>query len=173
MRCVDQVDEHSLSGLVRRSGIGLVGATILLWSAIGCLPTAPRARRPVRRRRTGPAPERRVASTVSQVVGLGTVPEFQQYIMQSRAPALVEFYLPQCALCREMAPMVERLAATYKGRVLVAKMDLDHAAGLADQYRITTTPTFLIFSKGLVLSRFVGRRRESDFHTAIEAAMRP
>jgi len=82
--------------------------------------------------------------------------EFKEKILQAELPALVDFWAPWCYPCRVVAPIIEELARSYHGRVIVAKVNTDRNADLANSYGIQGIPTMLFIKRGEVVDRVVG-----------------
>jgi len=76
--------------------------------------------------------------------------------IQGDIPILVDFWAAWCAPCRMLAPILEELAGEYKGRVRVAKMNVDEESAAAQQYGIQSIPTLLLFKNGEVADKVVG-----------------
>jgi len=76
--------------------------------------------------------------------------------LQAELPALVDFWAPWCYPCRMVGPVIEELARDYNGRVIVAKVNTDHNAELANSYGVQGIPTMLFIKKGEVVERVVG-----------------
>lgn len=81
---------------------------------------------------------------------------FEQEVLQSNIPVLIDFWAVWCGPCRLIAPVVEELAGEYAGKVKIAKLDVDNNQGVADKYGIRSIPTLLLFDKGSVVDRMVG-----------------
>ena len=81
---------------------------------------------------------------------------FEAEVLKSEVPTLVDFWAVWCGPCKQIAPMVDALAEDYKGRLNVAKVDVDHNQIVAQQYGIKSIPTLLIFKGGKVVGQFVG-----------------
>ena len=81
---------------------------------------------------------------------------FEQEVLLSNTPVLVDFYATWCGPCKMIAPVIEQLATEYSGRVKVAKVDVDIAPGAAARYGITGVPTLKLFRDGQVIETVVG-----------------
>jgi thioredoxin 1 len=81
---------------------------------------------------------------------------FKNEVIDSNTPVLVDFWATWCAPCRAIAPALEDLATQYKGKVKIAKLDVDENQGIAQQYGIRSIPTLLMFKGGKVVEQLVG-----------------
>jgi thioredoxin 1 len=81
---------------------------------------------------------------------------FEQEVVQSATPVLVDLWAAWCGPCRMIAPMVEELAGTYAGKVKMGKVNVDDYPQIAAQYRIMNIPTLLLFKGGQEVDRIVG-----------------
>jgi thioredoxin 1 len=86
---------------------------------------------------------------------------FETEVLQSDRPTLVDFWAVWCGPCRAIAPIVESLAAQYKGKVKVGKLDVDHNQRVASQFGIRSIPTLLLFNGGKVVGQLVGAGAET------------
>ena len=96
---------------------------------------------------------------------------FDQEILKSDIPALVDLWAEWCMPCKMLAPTVEELADEYAGRLKVAKMDTDQCRDTAVKLGISAIPTLMIFKGGEVVKKFVGLQQKADLKAAIEEAL--
>ena len=110
-------------------------------------------------------------SMASEHVTEFTDANFEEEVLKSSQPVLVDFWAEWCGPCRMLAPTIEKIASQYDGRVKVGKLDTDANHGVATKYTISAIPTVLLFQGGQVTKKFVGLRKEQDFKDALEAIL--
>jgi thioredoxin 1 len=81
---------------------------------------------------------------------------FQQEVLKSEKPVLVDFWAVWCGPCRMIAPVVEEIAKEYQGKLKVGKLDVDHNPETAMQFGVRSIPTLLVFKGGRVVEQIVG-----------------
>ncbi len=100
--------------------------------------------------------------------------DFDREVLRSSMPVVVDFYASWCMPCRMLGPVVDRIAAEYRDRLKVAKVDVDSEPGLAARYGITGVPTLLFFSGGELRDSLVGlpspQLLEKAIHRLLAAA---
>jgi thioredoxin 1 len=105
----------------------------------------------------------------SELVKEFTDGNFEQEVLKSATPVLVDFWAEWCMPCRMLAPTIDKIAQNYNGKVKVGKVDTDANRDIAIKYQISAIPTVILFHKGEIAQRFVGLRQERDFKEAIDA----
>jgi len=95
---------------------------------------------------------------------------FEQEVLNSDQPVLVDFWAPWCGPSRMVGPVVEELAAENEG-VKVAKLNVDDSPNTAAGYGVSSIPTLMIFKGGQVVDRFVGVQPKSRLQDAIDQAV--
>jgi thioredoxin 1 len=93
---------------------------------------------------------------------------FETEVLKSDVPTLVDFWAVWCGPCKQIAPMVDALANDYKGRLKVAKVDVDHNQIVAQQYSVKSIPTLLIFKGGKVVGQLIGAMPRSKLEAEIQ-----
>ncbi len=96
---------------------------------------------------------------------------FQDFIGQARLPIMVDFFSPTCGPCQTLAPVVDRLAAQYIGRAIIAKLDTSRHPLTSSHYGIRGVPTLLFFKDGELRDQLSGAGPEQVLAQKIDALL--
>lgn len=94
--------------------------------------------------------------------------EFENDVLRSDVPVVVDFYAEWCPPCKMIAPTLDRIAEKYAGRVKIVKCDIDDNPRLAEQYGIQSIPNLLFFRDGQVVDQTVGYSNEAQLTERVE-----
>lgn len=81
---------------------------------------------------------------------------FEQEVIKSSLPVLVDFWAPWCGPCLMVAPVIEQIAETYQGRLKVVKVNVDENPGVSARYQIMSIPTLILFKGGQPVDSVIG-----------------
>jgi thioredoxin 1 len=93
---------------------------------------------------------------------------FKQEVIDSKIPALVDFWAPWCGPCQMIVPHLEELAKAYEGRLKVCKLNVDEAPEIATEYAIMSIPSLLLFKAGGVAEKTIGAMGRRDLDKFIQ-----
>jgi len=99
-----------------------------------------------------------------------TVEEFEEKVIKSDKPVLVDFYATWCGPCKMVAPELEALAPELDGTADIVKVDVEEIPDVAKQYKIMSVPTILVMKNGEEASRVVGFRPRAELKGMVERA---
>lgn len=100
---------------------------------------------------------------------VGTDKNFQEEVLKSQEPVLVDFWATWCGPCKIVKPVVEKLAAEYKGKVKVVEVDVDQNQQVSTQYGIMSIPTLMFFKNGQPVKSMIGAQGEETLRKEFEA----
>jgi len=96
---------------------------------------------------------------------------FKSEVLESKIPVLVDFWAEWCAPCRMVAPVVEKIAKEYAGKLKVGKVNVDDNSGTPQKYGIQGIPTLILFKNGQVANQMVGFQSEDKLKNAINLVL--
>ena len=91
-----------------------------------------------------------------------TSENFEEKVINSNVPVLIDFWAEWCGPCKQLIPIIEKIALDYKGKVLVGKINVDNHSNLAAQYNVRGIPNLLIFNSGEPQEQLVGKVPEEQ-----------
>lgn len=97
-----------------------------------------------------------------------TEADWDQQVLQSDQPVLVDFWATWCGPCRQIAPTIDALAEEYHGKAKVGKLDVDSNGGVAMKYRVQGIPTLLLFKGGQLVATKVGAAGKADIQKMLD-----
>ena len=96
---------------------------------------------------------------------------FEEVVLKSSQPVLVDFWAEWCGPCRMLGPIIEELSSDYDGKAVIGKVDVDSNQQYAAQFGVRNIPTVLIFKDGELVNRQVGVSQKSVYADYIDALL--
>ena len=97
---------------------------------------------------------------------------FDDAVLASDKPVLVDFWAEWCAPCKALTPVINELATEYAGKAKVGKLDTDANREVSVRFSVSSIPTVMLFSDGAIVDKFVGLRGKKEFQTALDKAVK-
>lgn len=100
-----------------------------------------------------------------------TTANFEEEVLKSELPVLVDFYADWCGPCKMMGPIVKEMADAYDGKMKIGKLNIDEEMDIAQKYRVMSIPTFIIFKNGQPVETAVGGMPKNELENKIKQAL--
>ena len=97
-----------------------------------------------------------------------TKANFEQEVLKSDKPILVDFWAQWCGPCRAVGPVMDELANEYDGKARIGKVNVDEEGELAAKYRIMSIPTVTLFKNGEIAEKIIGVKSKSEFSSILD-----
>ncbi len=97
--------------------------------------------------------------------------EFEQEVLKADLPVLVDFWAEWCGPCHQIAPILERLAEEYDGKIKFVKLDTEENFETPSSYGILSLPTLLVFKEGRQIERITGARPKGDLKRSLDKTL--
>lgn len=125
----------------------------------------------------GPMPQETAAESEAKAASGGvpvhvTDASFTADVLQSNIPVLVDFWAPWCGPCHMVAPVLDRLAQQYAGKIKIAKLNVDENPRTSQHYQVMGIPTMLMFKNGQQINKLVGAHPQPNIERMINEALR-
>ena len=96
---------------------------------------------------------------------------FDNEVLQSSTPVVVDFWAEWCGPCKLIAPVLDELAGEYDGKVKIAKLNVDENPEIAGKFGVRSIPTLLFFREGQIVDQVIGAASKTDLKKRLDAAI--
>ena len=104
----------------------------------------------------------------SENVVVFTKDNFEEEVLKSDKPVVVDFWAQWCGPCRAVGPVMDELSSEYLGKAIIGKVNVDEQGELAAKFRIMSIPTVMIFKHGEVVEKVIGAKSKEEFSNLVE-----
>jgi thioredoxin 1 len=100
-----------------------------------------------------------------------TSDNFDSEVLQSEQPVLMDFWAEWCGPCKMIAPILDQIADEYKGRLQIAKLDVEENQAIAMKYGVRSIPTLMLFKGGVVEAQHIGMLSKEQLITLLDSKL--
>ena len=93
---------------------------------------------------------------------------FDETVLKSTTPVLVDFWAEWCAPCKQLGPLIDELATEYTGKIKIGKVDTDANREISVRFSVSALPTLMLFRDGEIIHKFVGLKSKKDIQSALD-----
>ena len=101
-----------------------------------------------------------------------TKDNFDEMVLKSKSPVLVDFWAEWCTPCRMLSPVVDQVAQDYEGRAVIGKINIDEEQELAGRYGVMSIPTLIVFKNGDIAEKSVGVVSKDKISAMLDEALK-
>ena len=96
---------------------------------------------------------------------------FQEVVLESREPVLVDFWAEWCGPCKMLSPIIDEVAKENVGKVKICKLNIDEHQAVATQWKVMSIPTLLVFNGGNMVGQHIGAISKDDLKAFIKSSL--